>query len=106
MRDISDVHLEMPAVRPLINVNGVIEVTRRLAVYRDNRQMAKIPASLPFGVSYCPGGTAGLIQHFLGERMRQMMFADQDFDIESEFAGMAKNFQYTARPGHARSRKS
>ena len=79
-------HLKMPAFRPSFDINGIVEIARRLPVNGYNRQMTKIPAALAFGIPHRPRNFVCLLEHILGELVRQMMFADQNFDIEAELS--------------------
>src|SRR5487761_409242 len=101
MGHIRDMHLKMPAFRPPFDVDGIIEITRCLPVNRYDWQMAKIPAALAFGVPYRPRGLPRLLDHVLGELVRQMMFADQNFHIDAEFARPPQEFDYAARRRNA-----
>ncbi len=51
MGDIGDVYLEMPAARTALDVNGIVEIARGVAIDGDDRQMAKIAAAIEFGVA-------------------------------------------------------
>ena len=55
MGHVRDMHLKAPAFRSLFDVDGIVKITRRLAIDGYNRQMAKIPASLAFGSTYGTG---------------------------------------------------
>ena len=52
MRDVGDVHLQMPrAVGAALDVDGVVEIARGFAVDGDDGQMAKIFAALRVGIA-------------------------------------------------------
>ena len=64
MRDISDVHLEMPvAVRASLDINGVIEIARGFAVDGNDRQAAKIFAACALGIADRRGALLRLLHH-------------------------------------------
>ena len=73
-------------------MNGVVEIARRLAVNRDDGQAAEITAAHDVGRRDLLLSGARFGEHFVGENMWQVMFADDDLDIHADFAGAAENF--------------
>ncbi len=44
--------------------------------------------------------------HFGRKFVRQVMFADKNFDVHAEFAGLAQNFDHASGGSHASTRKA
>ena len=103
---VGDVHLKMPASRPPFDVYSIIEIACRFAIDGYDRQMAKIPAALAFGVPDGPGGLPCLLLDIVRKSVRQMMFADQNLHVEAEFTGLAQDFDDTANCRNAGLRES
>jgi hypothetical protein len=103
---VGDVHLKMPALRPFFDVYRIVEVARRFAIDGYDRQTTKIPAALAFGVPDGPGRLPCLLQDIVRKSMRQMMFADQNFHVETEFTGLPQDFDDTANCRNAGARES
>ena len=96
MRDVRDVHLKMPAVRSAFDVNGVIEIARGFPVDRYNRQLPKILASRALSLADGFGAKLRFLEDIAREQMRQVMLADDDFGVHTEFARSAENFDDAA----------
>ena len=107
MRNVGDVHLQLPvAVFEALHVHGVVEIARRFAVDRDDRQIAEIAPPGALGIAHRMRRGGGFRQHFRGKFVRQMMFADQDLDVHAEIAGPPENFDHASRRRHAAARKA
>ena len=108
MRDVGDVHLQVPAaVGAVLDVNGVVEIARGFAVNGDDGEVAKIFAAVAFALAHGCGALFRFVQDFGGKRMRQVVLADDDFDVDAEIARAAENFDdapggccATARKAH------
>jgi len=88
MRDVGDVHLQVPAaVGAMLDVDGVVEIARGLAVNGDDGQVAEIFAASALGFADGLRAALGLVQDFGGENVREMMFADNDFGVDAKIAG-------------------
>ena len=99
MRHVRDVHLQfvMCRSRSARDIHGVVEIARRFAINRDDRQIAKIARARASPASHtCCGVARGLRQHFRRKNMRQMMLANDDFNVHADFAGTSKNFDHAA----------
>src|SRR5215469_4431111 len=92
--DVSDVHLKMPDVPPAFDVNSVIEIARGFPINGHNRQVAKIFASRAFGLAHGPGAKLRFLEDLAREGMRQMMLADDDFGVYTEFARTTQNLDH------------
>src|SRR5205807_5946330 len=85
--------LEMPvAVRTALDVNRVVEVAGRFAVDRYDGQVAKIFATGALGFADRLGALLRFLQDFARERMRPVMFANDDLGVDAQVAGPAQNF--------------
>ena len=97
VRYIGDVDLQMPAaIRATFDVDGVVEIARGLSIDGHDRQVPEIfPAC---ALDFIDGlrATLGFIQNFGGERMREMMLADDDLGINAEIAGTPENLDDAA----------
>src|SRR2546422_9473709 len=94
------------AVGALLDVNGIVKVTRRLAVNGDNRQMAEVFSS---SKRLFADGLRSAVRFFLdfpGEHVREMVLADDDFDVHAEFARAAEDFHHASGGSHAAAGKA
>ncbi len=105
MRDVGDVYLQVPSARPPLDVNSVVEIARGLAVNGDNRQMPKIAPRIPLRIADRPRRAPRLRQHRLGKPVRQVVLADQDFDVDAEFARPPQHLEHAPRRRHAPARE-
>src|SRR5260370_1426695 len=97
MRDIGDVDLQVPAaIGAMLDVNGVVEIARSLAVNGDDRQVAKVLAAAALGFADGLGTALGFVKDFGGEDMREMMLADDDFGVDAKVARATENFDDAA----------
>jgi hypothetical protein len=97
VRHIGDVHFEVPAaVGPALDVNGVVEIARRLSVDGDDRQVAEILAARALGFTHGLRSTLRFSQNFGGERVREVMLPDNDLGINAEIPGTAQNLDDAA----------
>ena len=76
--------------------NGIIEVPRRFAVDSDYWKIAKVPASFNFWFWNCGINAPRFVHDFRRKAMRQMKFADDDFDIDSEVVLVTQNLNHSA----------
>ena len=107
MRNVGDVHLQLPvAVFEALHVHGVVEIARRFAVDRDDRQIAEIAPARALGVAHRMRRGGSLRQHFRRKFVRQMMLANQDLDVHAEIARAPENFDHASRRRHAAARKA
>ena len=93
MGDVGDVDLEVPMAGGVVvlDENGVVEVTRGLAIDGDDGQGAEVAAdSDDFGVEM--SDSAGFGENLVGKNAREMVFADDHLDVDAEVVGMAENF--------------
>src|SRR5580693_910748 len=74
------------------HVDGVVKIASRLAINGDDGEAAEIAAAYDVGGSDLLLRGARFGEHFVGENMRQVMLANDDFDVHADFAGAAKNF--------------
>src|SRR5690348_2694236 len=97
MCHVGNVHLKMPvAIGPALYVNGVIEIARRFAINRDNRQAAKILTAGALRITDRRGALLGFLHDFGGEKVWKMVFADDDFGVDPEFARAPQDFDNAA----------
>jgi len=88
MRDIGDVHLQVPAaVSAMFDVNSVVEIARGLSVDCDDRQVAEIFAAGALRFTDGLRATLGFVQNIGGEFMREMVLADDDFGVDPSSPG-------------------
>ena len=107
MRHVGDVHLKMPAAGAALDVNGVVEIARGLAVNRDDRQVAKIAPRVALRVGRPAAPRAAPPPAPLRESdVRQVVLADEDLDVDAEFARAAQHLDHAARRGHASARET
>jgi hypothetical protein len=91
--DVGDVDLEVPMAGGVVvlDENGVVEVTRGLAIDGDDGQVAEVAAvSDDFGVEM--SDSAGFGENLVGKNAREMVLADHHLDVDAEVVGMAENF--------------
>src|ERR1700687_3011301 len=91
VRYIGDVDLQMPAAIRAFDVDGVVEIACGLSIDGDDRQVAEIFAACALDLIDGLRATLCFIQNFGGERMREMMLADDDLGINAELAGTPEN---------------
>ena len=97
VRHIGDVNLQLEvAVRERADVDGVIEIARGFAVDGHNGQIAEIAAAAQLRFRHLLLHSARLRQHLRIELVRQMMFADDDFDVNADVARASENFDHAA----------
>ena len=107
MRYVGDVHLQLPvAVFETLHVHRIVEVARRFAVDRDNRQISEIAPPGALGIAHGMRRAGGFRQHFRRKFVREMMFPDQDLDVHAEIAGATENFDHASGRGDAAARKA
>ncbi|HXN86374.1 MAG TPA: hypothetical protein VN867_09890 [Candidatus Binataceae bacterium] len=75
------------------HANGVVEVARRFAVNGDDGEIAKITAPGQLGFCDFLFFVSRFGQNFVGKNVRQVMLANDDFDVHADFAWAAENFQ-------------
>src|SRR5215472_16162329 len=90
---VGDVNLQRKvAVGESLHPDGVIKVTRRLTVDRNDVEVAEIaPAPILFlrDLSY---DRSRLVQHVVREMMGDPMGTNEDFDVNAEIIRVAKDF--------------
>ena len=98
--DVGDMHLErVVAVGQAIHPHGIVEISRGFAVDGDDVERAEIAAAFQvFGVDG-GGHPFGLFHHFGRKLVRQVVLADDDFNVHSEIVGMAQNLDDAAGRG-------
>src|SRR6202051_3331738 len=93
MGNVSDVYLKMPAAGgAAFAINGVVEIAGGFAVDGDDGEVAKILADCAFCVADGSGAARGFLQNFGGKCVREVMLANDDFDVDAEVAGAAEDF--------------
>ncbi len=70
-------------------VDGVVKIARGFAVDRDDGKISKIAPAVEIGLGYGLRGGLGFGDGIFREYVRQMMLADDDFDVDADFAGAA-----------------
>ena len=89
--DVGDVDVQrVVAVGELVDPDGVVEVAGGLAVDGDDRHLAEVAAAFEFLRGDHDGDGLGLLDHLGREAMRQVVLADDDFDVDSEIVGIAR----------------
>ena len=89
------------AVRALGDQHRIVEITRRLAVDGDDRQVTKIlPARNFFEVKMGHGARLG--QNIFREDARQLVLADHHLHIDAKVIRIAEDFDHLA---HRRPRR-
>jgi hypothetical protein len=88
------------------HVDGVVEIARGFTVDGDDGKIAEIAAAGEIGFRNFLRRGAGGGENFVGEEVRQMMFANDDFDVHADFAGAAENFGDPPGRGDAAFRKA
>src|SRR5947209_16585837 len=97
MRDVGDVHLQVPAaIGTALDVNGVVEIARGFAVNGDDGNAAEIFAAGTLVLSERLGAVLGFVEDLARKLMREMMLADDDFGVDADFAGAAEDFDDAA----------
>ena len=76
----------------MLDVNGVVEIAGGFAVDGDDGEVAKIFAALVFCFGDGNGAAGGFLQDCGGKCVREVMLADDDFDVDAEVAGAAEDF--------------
>ena len=79
------------AVRQPVYPNSVVEVPRRLTVYRHNIQRAEIAAARDLLGRDLASDPLRLFRRFGRKFVRQVMLADYDFNIDAEVIRIAEN---------------
>ena len=77
-------------------MDGVVEIARGFAVDGDDGEIAEIAPAVELGLGYGLRRGLGLCEDVFGERVRQVMLADDDFDVHADVAGTAENFDDAA----------
>ena len=83
MRDVGDRHDEAEALALALAVHGVVEVLRRFAVDRDERQRRDVDAAGAVAVGHLGGQLAGLLARGERELVRQIVLAQRDLDLHA-----------------------
>ncbi len=97
MTHVGDVDLQgEAAVIQALHPDGVVEIARGFAVDGDDIERAEIAAAGKFGFRDRSGKRARLGENLVGEMMRDVMRADEDFDVDAEIVRAAENFDDAA----------
>jgi hypothetical protein len=93
LSDVGDVDLEFEIiVGEHADVDGVVEVAGGFSVDGDDGERAEVAAVAEFGAGDRGGDLLCFFQRGGGEMMREMEFADDDFDIYAEVVLAAEDF--------------
>ena len=84
------------AVGQPVHPHGVVEIAGGFAVDGDDVEFAKIAAAGDLFVRDAAGNGSRLIEHVIGKMMRDVMRADQDFDVDAEVVRMAQHLDDAA----------
>src|SRR5580700_4011252 len=102
MPDVGDVYLKLEvAVRQRGDAHGVVEVSRGFSVDGNDGQIAKIAAAHELRFFHLLLLVARFSQDLVGEDVRQMVLANDYFDIDTDFTGASENFQDASNRGQA-----
>ena len=97
MRHVRNVHLQVPpAVRAPLDVHGIIKIPRRLAVYRNNRQMTKIFPPRQVRFLHRQRALLRVFHYRCRKHMRQMMLANNNFRVDAKLARPPQNLDHSA----------
>jgi hypothetical protein len=103
---VSDVHLEVPARRAALDVDSVIEIARRFAVDRNDRQISKIAAARSVSHADRARSISSFCQDIVREAVGKMMLSDQDFHVYAEVARAPENLHNAAGGSNASAREA
>src|ERR1700722_2759804 len=102
MGNVGDVYLKLEVtVGQSGDAHGVVEVSRRFSVDGDDGEIAKISAAREFRFFHLLLLVARFDQNFIGEDVRQMMLANDYFNIHTDFTGASEDFQDASDGGEA-----
>jgi hypothetical protein len=90
----------------MFDVDGIVEITGGFAVDGDDGKVTEIFAVLRVGFLNRFGETLGFADNLGRKNVGQVMFPDDDFDVDTEIAGAAENFDDAAGGGRAASGKA
>ncbi len=97
LSDVGDMDLQEPTTAlAALHIDRVVEIARGFAVDGDDRKAAKILASGQIGFRNGARQQFGFLGNFGGERVGQVMLADDDFGVHAEIAGAPENFDHAA----------
>ena len=100
LRDVGDVDVQLEiVVGQHADEDGVVEVAGSLSVDSDDRKRAEVAAAVKFGGGNGCGDLLRFFERGCGEMVRQMEFADDDFDVDAEVIFAAKDFQDASARG-------
>ena len=95
MGDVCYVNLQFEvAIRQCGHHDRVIEVTRRLAVDGNHREISEVAAMMKFVSWNHRWDGLGLFENFRGKAVRKVKFPDHDFDIDAKIVFAAKNLNH------------
>src|ERR1700723_580048 len=98
MRDVGNMHLQFEvSIGQRGDVHGVVEISRRFAINRDDWQIAEIASAAAVLFAHLLRHCVSFGKNVGGEFMRQVMLADYDFGVYAGIAGPSENFDHTAR---------
>src|SRR5690242_3139049 len=105
MRHVGDVHLEVPvSIGAALHINRIVEVARGFAIYRNDRQTAKVLASCALGITDGSGAMLRLLHDLSRKKMRKMVLADDNFGVDTKLAWAAQNLDDAAGRSGSRPR--
>ena len=93
--DIGDVHMQREmSVRQLVDPDSVVKVPRRFAIDGDDRHLAEIPAPLELDSGNHGRDVLCLLDRLGWEMVREMMLANDDFDVDPEIVRAAQDLDH------------
>ena len=97
MRHVRDVDLQFEvAVSQSRDQHGVIEIACGFAVNGNDWKTAKLASLADLSGRHYGLGFLGLAKHFWRKAVRQVKFANHDFDVHAEIVRVAQNFDDAA----------
>src|SRR6185503_6210681 len=82
--DVRDVDVQgIVAVGELIHPDRVVEIASGFPIDGDDRHVAKVAAAAQFGIGNRLGNGLRLLDYFGRELVRQVVFANNDLDIDA-----------------------
>ena len=84
------------AVGQAIYPDGVVEIAGGFAVDGDDGERAEIAAAGEFRLADGLRHAFGLLHHFGRKAVREVVFADDDFDVDAEIVGVAQDLDHAA----------
>jgi hypothetical protein len=105
LSDVGDVNLQFEiVVGQLADQDRVVEVAGSFSVDGDDGERAEVAAAAEFGRRDGSGNFLGFVQDCGGEMVREVEFADDDFDVDAEVVLAAEDLRDTAARALRRTR--